>query len=621
MQPVKNAVRYVWSFADGTTQETTAPVAHYTAKNTGSLKIKVTAFNSAGTSAAHEYSVTVGKAPSFTITSAKEGEPGATTYTVSTTDSVTKWVWYIGDKSFSSTEKSYTHTWTIDDYGTHIITVTAFNNYGKTTQSFVYTVKPKEGVAPVIDKITGIHDMSYTSAKTLNVKFTGSGSESDYYITWYLDGKVILEGKGEKQCKLGEIAVGTHTVKVEVTNTQYEVSDSLEVEITVKAKGNKNSMPGDVDKAAPVNQQNLRLEDAASDKTALHLVDSLAVDSSDIQDDADDVKITLSPLSTDEIGGFTEEMGDKENVLLSLSINPTGLTNEKDLNKGALITFRIPKSDVGDNHELVQFFRLDTKEAIQKWVVLSKVDTKEDGDFYVFTVKTSGMSDFVATFADITVEKTQTSLTPTPVTPSDGPSKDTGSGNYNEYPRTVTDGGEVSFGTSKIVKSVDLPKGVTGEVKLIAKSETPGPEGKETYNVFEINILNYPKGEKAVIRFTISAAELEAKGFGPADICLYHYDEENGWTPLSTSYKVTNDGVSYESETDSFSPFAIVFEKGAATERVDAEVPEDIPGVTPGDDEPLPSIPDTPTETPQTPSPVFGVIAGLLGAGLLLRRK
>ena len=621
MQPVKNAVRYVWSFADGTTQETTAPVAHYTAKNTGSLKIKVTAFNSAGTSAAHEYSVTVGKAPSFTITSAKEGEPGATTYTVSTTDSVTKWVWYIGDESFSSTEKSYTHTWTIDDYGTHIITVTAFNNYGKTTQSFVYTVKPKEGVAPVIDKITGIHDMSYTSAKTLNVKFTGSGSESDYYITWYLDGKVILEGKGKKQCKLGEIAVGTHTVKVEVTNTQYEVSDSLEVEITVKAKGNKNSMPGDVDKAAPVNQQNLRLEDAASDKTALHLVDSLAVDSSDIQDDADEVKITLSPLSTDEISGFTEEMGDKENVLLSLSINPTGLTNEKDLNKGALITFRIPKSDVGDNHELVQFFRLDTKEAIQKWVVLSKVDTKEEGDFYVFTVKTSGMSDFVATFADITVEKTPTSLPPTPVTPSDGPSKDTGSGNYNEYPRTVTDGGEVSFGTAKIVKSVDLPKGLSGEVKLIAKSETPGPEGKETYNVFEINIPNYPKGEKAVIRFTISAAELEAKGFGPADIRLYHYDEENGWTPLSTSYKVTNDGVSYESETDSFSPFAIVFEKGAATERVDAEAPEDIPGVTPGDDEPLPSIPDTPTETPQTPSPVFGVIAGLLGAGLLLRRK
>ena len=621
MQPVKNAVRYVWSFADGTTQETTAPTAHYTAKNTGTLKIKVTAFNSAGASATHEYSVTVGKAPLFTITSAKEGEPGAVTYTVSTTDPVTKWAWHIGDKLFTSTENSYTHTWTIDDYGEHIITVTAFNNYGKTTQSFVYTVKPKEGVAPVIDKITGIHDMSYNSAKTLNVKFTGSGSESDYYITWYLDGKVILEGKGEKQCKLGEISVGTHTVKVEVTNTQYEVSDSLEVEITVKAKGNKNSMPGDVDKAAPVNQQNLRLEDAASDKTALHLVDSLSVDSSDIQDDADEVKITLSPLSTDEISGFTEEMGDKENVLLSLSINPTGLTNEKDLNKGALITFRIPKSDVGDNHELVQFFRLDTKEAIQKWVVLSKVDTKEDGDFYVFTVKTSGMSDFVATFADITVEKTPTSLPPTPVTPSDGPSKDTGSGNYNEYPRTVTNGGEVSFGTSKIVKSVDLPKGLSGEVKLIAKSETPGPEGKETYNVFEINIPNYPKGEKAVIRFTISAAELEAKGFGPADIRLYHYDEENGWTPLSTSYKVTNDGVSYESETDSFSPFAIVFEKGAATERVDAEVPEDIPGVTPGDDEPLPSIPDTPTETPQTPSPVFGVIAGLLGAGLLLRRK
>ncbi|MBQ1179398.1 MAG: PGF-pre-PGF domain-containing protein [Methanocorpusculum sp.] len=200
-------------------------------------------------------------------------------------------------------------------------------------------------------------------------------------------------------------------------------------------------------------------------------------------------------------------------------------------------------------------------------------------------------------------------------------SKNTGSGNYNEYPRTVTNGGEVSFGTSKIVKSVDLPKGLSGEVKLIAKSETPGPEGKETYNVFEINIPNYPKGEKAVIRFTISAAELEAKGFGPADIRLYHYDEENGWTPLSTSYKVTGDGVSYEAETSSFSPFAIVFEKGAATERADAEVPEDIPGVTPGDDEPLPSIPDTPTETPQTPSPVFGVIAGLLGAGLLLRRK
>ena len=204
---------------------------------------------------------------------------------------------------------------------------------------------------------------------------------------------------------------------------------------------------------------------------------------------------------------------------------------------------------------------------------------------------------------------------------SSGSSKDTGSGNYAEYPRSVTNGGYVDFGTSPVVKGVTLPEGVSGKVMLIAKSETPAPEGKEAYGVFEINVDSYPIGEKAVISFTIPLSDLQKKGFTEKDICLYHFDGEV-WTKLPTTYTVEGDKVFYEAETTAFSPFAIVYEKDGATSAAVSEIPVEPENPS---DEPVSTVPEIPSSSePQeteSPAPVLGMMLGGLGAAVLMRRK
>lgn len=204
---------------------------------------------------------------------------------------------------------------------------------------------------------------------------------------------------------------------------------------------------------------------------------------------------------------------------------------------------------------------------------------------------------------------------------SSGSSKNTGSGNYAEYPRTVTNGGYVDFGTSPVVKGVTLPEGVSGKVVLIAKSKTPAPEGKEAYGVFEINVASYPTGEKSVISFTIPLSELQKKGFTEKDICLYHFDGDV-WTKLPTTYTVEGDKVFYQAETTAFSPFAIVYEKDGATSAAVSETPVEPEKPS---DETVSTVPEVPSSSePQeteSPAPVLGMTLGALGAAVLMRRK
>ena len=211
--------------------------------------------------------------------------------------------------------------------------------------------------------------------------------------------------------------------------------------------------------------------------------------------------------------------------------------------------------------------------------------------------------------------------------PTSGGATDTGSGNFAEYPRQA-DGtaGEISFGSSKDVKAVDLPEGVTGEVKLIAKSTHPAPEGKETHKVFEINIPNYPTGKAATIKFEMTLSDIEAKGLTAADVCLYHFNKETGlWEKLPTTFKVVDGKVYFEAVTTGFSPFAIVFEEGAATPAAGADEPVTPPTETPDVPETpgtLPPVdtPETPEQPTESPAPILAVLAGL-GVAVVLRRK
>ena len=197
-------------------------------------------------------------------------------------------------------------------------------------------------------------------------------------------------------------------------------------------------------------------------------------------------------------------------------------------------------------------------------------------------------------------------------------------GNYYTYPRTTTNGGVTDFGSSKVVKAVLLPEGSSGSVVLNIDSIDHFPEELETEYTFDISVEKLGEGT-AYIPFEIPEAKLTALELTAADICAYH-EVDGVWVKLPTAYEVKDGVVCYTAETDSFSPFKLVIEKGAAVPKAEETVPTIPPTEEPEDkpvdepEAPLPPIdPIQPTE-PASPAPLAAVLVGL-GAAVLLRRK
>ena len=214
-----------------------------------------------------------------------------------------------------------------------------------------------------------------------------------------------------------------------------------------------------------------------------------------------------------------------------------------------------------------------------------------------------------------------------PVTPSSSSSGTPTPGAYYNYPRTVTDGGLVEFGTSKVVKSVTLPAGSNGKVNLHIDSTAYWPLSLDSEFTFDISVDNLGEGT-SYISFKITESKLTALELTAADVGVYH--NVNGeWVKLVVTYTIEDGDVIYTAETDSFSPFKLVIEEGAAVQKeevtpsepvVDEPVIPDVPQDVPG--EVLPEIPDIQDEpeTPASPAPVLGLLAAL-GAAVVLRRK
>ena len=208
--------------------------------------------------------------------------------------------------------------------------------------------------------------------------------------------------------------------------------------------------------------------------------------------------------------------------------------------------------------------------------------------------------------------------------PAITPSTSSGSGSegsYLSYPRTTVNGGLVDFGASKVIKAVLLPEGSSGSVVLKVDTIEKWPKELETEYTFDISVEKLGEG-MAYIHFEIPESTLESLGITSADICAYHL--VNGeWVKLETTYEVKDGTVFYEAATDSFSPFKLVIEEGAAEPKAEETEPVIPPTEEPEDkpQEELPPIepPVQPTE-PESPSPILAVLAGL-GAAAVLRRK
>lgn len=202
------------------------------------------------------------------------------------------------------------------------------------------------------------------------------------------------------------------------------------------------------------------------------------------------------------------------------------------------------------------------------------------------------------------------------VTPQGHSGSGSSDGRYFEYPRTVKDGGSVSFGKSPVVVEVILPKGSTGEVVLTVESVEDWPAKEKTPYAFDISAPGKAEGIAQII-FKIKLADLERLEVLPKDVGIFHKVGDE-WVQLKTVYEIKDTHVYYTADTDSFSPFEIRFVEDGAVPKDSAEpVVPDTP-VTPE----TPDEPDTPVEpeTPETPAPLLGVLAGL-GAALIIRRK
>ena len=202
------------------------------------------------------------------------------------------------------------------------------------------------------------------------------------------------------------------------------------------------------------------------------------------------------------------------------------------------------------------------------------------------------------------------------VTPQGHSGSGSSDGRYFEYPRTVKDGGSVSFGKSPVVVEVILPKGSTGDVVLTVESVEDWPAKEKTPYAFDISAPGKAEGIAQII-FKIKLADLERLEVMPKDVGIFHKVGDE-WVQLKTVYEIKDTYVYYTADTDSFSPFEIRFVEDGAVPKDSAEpVVPDTP-VTPE----TPDEPDTPVEpeTPETPAPLLGVLAGL-GAALIIRRK
>ena len=119
------------------------------------------------------------------------------------------------------------------------------------------------------------------------------------------------------------------------------------------------------------------------------------------------------------------------------------------------------------------------------------------------------------------------------------------------------------------------------KIEVIDGASVDAAEGMDIYHQADIRLhFELEDGDKALVHFQIPASEFKAKGLTENDACLYHYDEDSGWTKLPTWHVTSGEYLIYESETDDFSPFAIVFEEDSAMSKESGE-PATLPAELP----------------------------------------
>lgn len=327
--------------------------------------------------------------------------------------------------------------------------------------------------------------------------------------------------------------------------------------------------------------------------------------------------ITTLPEITQGVNGTKADILKNEVPAIKIAAMIEGKSTINDNITEITLVFKVNKTwvDTNGGTSKLQLFHISDSGVISDPIKI--ISIVEDGtDYKITATSTHGFSAYalgVNTYTPPSPNPTSASVS------SGGGSTDTGSGNYKIYERTTENGGKVSFGSSPIVSGVNLPEGSEGQVILSLETDVKAPENSVL--VFDIKVHKVGDGT-AEIFFKLSEKELNKLGVTASDICLYHYVNSE-WIKLSTVYSVGTDGyVYYSAKTDSFSPFAIVKETGAAVNSgseivmpTETQTTAPVSTATVKPAEPTAS----PTKT-QSPIGVMGILLGL-AAVMVLRRK
>ena len=177
---------------------------------------------------------------------------------------------------------------------------------------------------------------------------------------------------------------------------------------------------------------------------------------------------------------------------------------------------------------------------------------------------------------------------PTPDTPVTPETPDDESGTSDDEPETtsyiafVGSDGDAHFKDHEVIIRVTVPEKYAGKkIEVIDGASVEAADHMDIYHQADIHLhFELEDGDKALVHFRIPASEFKAKGLTENDACLYHYDEDSGWTKLPTWHVTSGEYLIYESETDDFSPFAIVFEEDSAMSKESGE-PATLPAELP----------------------------------------
>ncbi|HJJ41718.1 MAG TPA: InlB B-repeat-containing protein [Methanocorpusculum sp.] len=164
----------------------------------------------------------------------------------------------------------------------------------------------------------------------------------------------------------------------------------------------------------------------------------------------------------------------------------------------------------------------------------------------------------------------------------------------------IIEGTEASFNKNKVVVSVKVPEGSSGNIIYIPKKDMGIwiPESIDEVYEFDLSIDGTLKAGDVYINFVIYDYVLDNLGLKPNDVGLRHFENEV-WNELETTFTKKDDRYIYSALTQSLSPFEVFFKEGAAK-----------------------PVEEKPTAEPtQSPMPVLGLLAGLCVTVLLFRRK